>query len=758
MNKNIRKTLVLLFIFSLILVLSFAAEGKGTVNASVLNIRSGPGTNYNNIGQLSGGSEISIVKLENNWIQIRLPQGLGWVSSEYVTISANPTVDVAPSPVVQGAEILSGKSGVINSTVVNVRKEPSTESQTLGQLSRGELVQLQQKKDDWYFVKSGKVEGWVAGFLITIQGEGLDTRIYYINQNVVNMRSEPNLNGAVLSQLNRNTPVTVKNQRGDWYQVVTKDQKEGWIAGWLLSQADGSSVLKDPGTGAVIYPQNPETAPSGITESGIKVNDNILIKESVVNVRQGPGIEYDIITTVNAGQGFTVIDAQKNWLKIKLSSGNAGWIADWLVFKKEDSQETQRQDVTFDENNSAKISLGAGKFFIITNSQDFLEIDILPVSIEDYRLSKPSATQIMIDFPELNLTPQKVYVNQFNIGNVEIGAKKITINFLDKIDFRASYEKENQGINIKLRNYAEALSVINSIKVNEESDNFNFEIFSEKEISYESKRLSLDHIAFFIKGSRLDINGSNSFSKTVNENYQITAKQDSQDVVRVDLKFIYGSSVRVNLKEKSLNVAIGYPTQGPRGKIVVIDPGHGTIKAGGWVDPGAIGSALKIRELNVNIPISLKVEEYLKREGVDVILTHRGTTNRDLYDRANLANNENAYCYVSIHANATANRAIQGIGVFYYAPEWMPEIFMQRLERQNLATYILEEAVRATGRPSYGLFEENFAVIRETKMPSVLVETGFLTNQQEEQLLSSPAFQDQIASGIAKGILKFLNQ
>ena len=525
-----------------------------------------------------------------------------------------------------------------------------------------------------------------------------------------------------------------------------------------MSQTDGSSVLKDPGTGAVIYPQNPETASSGITESGIKVNDNIIIKESVVNVRQGPGIEYGIITTVKAGQGFAVIDAEKNWLKIKLPSGNAGWIADWLVFKKEDSQETQRQDISFDENNSAKISLDSGKFFIITNSQDFLEIDIFPVSIEDYRLSKPSATQIIIDFPELNLTPQKVYVNQFNIGTVEVASKKITINFLDKIDFRASYEKENQGINIRLRNYAEALSTINNIIINEEADRFNFEIFSEKEISYESKRLSLDQIAFFIKGSRLDINGSNTFNKTINGNYQITAKQDSQDVVRVDLKFIYGSSVRVNLKEKSLNVAVGYPTQGPRGKIVVIDPGHGTIKAGGWVDPGAIGTTLKVRELNVNIPISLKAEECLRREGIEVILTHRGTTNRDLYDRANLANNENAYCFVSIHANATANRAIQGIGVFYYAPEWMPEIFMQRLERQNLASYILDEALKSTGRPSYGLFEENFAVIRETRMPSVLVETGFLTNQQEEQLLSSPAFQDKIASGIAKGILKFLNQ
>lgn len=758
MNKNIRKALVLLFIFSIALVLSIAADGKGTVNTGILNIRSGPGTNYNNIGQLSRGSEISIVKLENNWIQIRLPQGLGWVSSEYVTISANPSVDTPKVPVIQGAEILTGKSGVINSTVVNIRKEPGTESQTLGQLSRGELVQLLQKKDDWYFVKSGKLEGWVAGFLITVQGATVDTRTYYINQNVVNMRSEPNLNASVLAQLNRNTPVTVKNQRGDWYQVVTKDQKEGWVAGWLLSQADGSSVLKDPGTGAVIYPQNPEAAPSGITESGIKINDNIVIKESVVNVRQGPGIEYGIITKVNSGQGFAVIDAQKNWLKIKLTNGNAGWIADWLVLKKEDSQETQRQDVTFDENNSAKISLGSGKFLIITNTKDFLEVDILPVSIEDYRLSKPSATQITVDFPELNLTPQKVFVNQYNIGSIDISAKKITINFLDKIDFRASYEKENQGINIKLRNYAEALSTINNITVNEESESFNFEIFSEKEISYESKRLSLDHIAFFIKGSRLDLNGSNTFSKTIKENYQITAKQDSQDVVRVDLKFIYGSSVRVNLKDKSLNVGIGYPTQGPRGKIVVIDPGHGTIKAGGWVDPGAIGTTLKVKELNVNVPISLKVEEYLRREGVEVILTHRGTTNRDLYDRANLANNENAYCFVSIHANATGNRAIQGIGVFYYAPEWMPEIFMQRLERQNLASYVLDEAIKATGRPSYGLFEDNFAVIRETKMPSILVETGFLTNQQEEQLLASPAFQDQIASGIAKGILRFLNQ
>ena len=137
MNKNIRKAFVLLFIFSIILVLSIAADGKGTVNTATLNIRSGPGTNYNNIGQLSRGSEVSIVKIENNWIQIRLPQGLGWVSSEYVTVSSKPTVDPVSPTVVAGGEALTNRSGVINSTVVNVRKDPGTESPSIGQLSRG---------------------------------------------------------------------------------------------------------------------------------------------------------------------------------------------------------------------------------------------------------------------------------------------------------------------------------------------------------------------------------------------------------------------------------------------------------------------------------------------------------------------------------------------------------------------------------------------------------------------------------------------
>ncbi len=747
---------ILIFIFIASLLVSFAAEGKGSVTASLLNVRSGPGTNHSRIDQISRGTEVSIIKDENGWLQIRLPNnGLGWISGRYVNVLSTP--ETTSSSGVTGAETLQNVTGVINSSVVNVREQPTTDSSIVSRMTRGEQVTLREKKDDWYYINSGSTEGWVAGFLISVQGAP-DTRTYYVNQDVVNLRSEPNLNAQIVTQLSKNASLTVQNQRGDWYSVTTSDQTQGWIAGWLISQADGSSVLKDQDSGTVTYPQNPDSAPSGVSSSGIKVNDDVVIKESVVNVRQGPGLSFNIITRVNEGQSFKVIDAENTWLKIRLSNGNVGWIADWLVFKKEDFKEAKRQDVTFDENNSVRISLGDGKFLVFRHTETLLEADIFPVSIEDYRLTKPTDTKIVIDFPELQLTPNTIHVNNYNIGTVDVETKKVTLNFKDKIDFRASYDRDKDAIAIRLTNYAENLAAVNRIAVSKSSDGFRLDIGSESEIIYESQRLSLNQIAFFIKGARLDLAGQNTFRQAVADGYEVRARQDSQDVVRVDLTFEYGSSIRVNKQGNGLSVDVGYPSGGPEGKIVVIDPGHGTIRPGGWVDPGAISPFNRVRELDVNIPISLKIEQYLKAEGVTVIMTHRGTTHRDLYDRANLANNENAHVFVSIHANAANNRAVQGVGVFYYAPDFMPEIYMQRLERQNLSKAILDEAVKATGRPVYGTFERNFAVTRETRMPSVLVETGFLTNQQEERMLTDPAFQDKMARGIANGILKFMDQ
>ena len=264
MKKHTGIALLLLAIFILSLGVAIADDGKATVTTSGLNVRSGPGTTHSRITQLPKGTVVPVVKIEKGWAQIRLTQGsLGWVSTQYLQVTSQPGSGAgagsasgttssagAGSPGVNVSAPATGTlgTGVINSTAVNVRKDPTTESQALGQLARGELVQLLEKRGDWYRVKTGKIEGWVAGFLITVQGGTADPRIYYVNQNLVNLRSAPNLNAQVLAQLTRNTPLTVSNQNGDWYQVKTQAGQEGWIAGWLISQADGSSVYASVAT------------------------------------------------------------------------------------------------------------------------------------------------------------------------------------------------------------------------------------------------------------------------------------------------------------------------------------------------------------------------------------------------------------------------------------------------------------------------------------------------------------------------------
>ena len=72
----------------------------------------------------------------------------------------------------------------------------------------------------------------------------------------------------------------------------------------------------------------------------------------------------------------------------------------------------------------------------------------------------------------------------------------------------------------------------------------------------------------------------------------------------------------------------------------------------------------------------------------------------------------------------------------------------------RLALYIQEEMVSYGGRPNLGI-EESFAVLRETKVPSVLVETAFMSNTTEDALLNTDAFRTKIAQGIFKGIERY---
>ena len=177
-----------------------------------------------------------------------------------------------------------------------------------------------------------------------------------------------------------------------------------------------------------------------------------------------------------------------------------------------------------------------------------------------------------------------------------------------------------------------------------------------------------------------------------------------------------------------------------KGKIVVIiDPGHG------GKDSGAIGIG-GVLEKDVILPIGKRITEVLERNGIQVIMTRDSDYFVTLPGRVTMAERANADVFVSIHANsAGANRPeVSGLETYHYD------------SGLRLAQIVHSKILQSLNVRDRKVRKARFYVLRKTSMPSILVETGFLTGRDDAAKLRTSAYQNQMADAIAQGILQYL--
>ena len=178
----------------------------------------------------------------------------------------------------------------------------------------------------------------------------------------------------------------------------------------------------------------------------------------------------------------------------------------------------------------------------------------------------------------------------------------------------------------------------------------------------------------------------------------------------------------------------------PNGRqLVVIDPGHG------GPDPGAIGIS-GIRESEIVMDISNQVSSILQQQGFATILTRTGEYDFDLAPRVQIAESNRAAIFVSIHANSInmSRPDVNGLETYYFD------------SGADLARTIHSSVLQSTGMRDRGVRTARFYVIKNTSMPSVLVETGFVTGEEDARNFMNPGFRRQMAEGIARGIVQYL--
>ncbi len=220
-----------------------------------------------------------------------------------------------------------------------------------------------------------------------------------------------------------------------------------------------------------------------------------------------------------------------------------------------------------------------------------------------------------------------------------------------------------------------------------------------------------------------------------------------------------------------------------------IDPGHG------GKDPGAVGTFSNsdgttriLQEKDVVLGVSLRLKELLEKKYPDrqVVLSRNTDEYLTLEERTNIANaidteSNETVVFISVHANASLNRNASGFEVWFLPPEFRrrnlvsskntgvddPDVLSilntMREEEITIESILLARNVltglesRIGGRsPNRGLREESWYVVRNVKMPSILIEVGFVTNRDESGLLSQSEYLQDLSEGIYTGLNNFV--
>jgi N-acetylmuramoyl-L-alanine amidase len=255
--------------------------------------------------------------------------------------------------------------------------------------------------------------------------------------------------------------------------------------------------------------------------------------------------------------------------------------------------------------------------------------------------------------------------------------------------------------------------------------------------------------------------------------------------------FLFLSGLGITLAAKLNGSAVKKEPTGHVLKTVVIDPGHG------GKDPGAIGKILKIREKELVLDVSLKLGKLIKDQfpDVKVLYTRKTDVFINLFDRAKLANANNADLFISIHANATDGTTAFGTetwvlglhkseaqkavadkenatiyleddgGEQYKNFDLSPDALIIRslmlgVYMQHSVNYagLVQHSFKSKGRNDRGVKQGGLIVLFTATVPAVLVELGFLSNAAEEKYMASEEGKNELAQSMFEAFASYKSQ
>ncbi|AEG13994.1 N-acetylmuramoyl-L-alanine amidase [Desulfofundulus kuznetsovii DSM 6115] len=422
----------------------------------------------------------------------------------------------------------------------------------------------------------------------------------------------------------------------------------------------------------------------------------VVVQGDLVNVRSGPGLQHTVVTQVNRGDRLTVLGKVPDWYQVQLPGGGTGWIVAWYV----------REEGQVADPGDDPIPGG-------------------PVPGDENSRGVPGGRPQPGDDGNQGQDPGGIPGQQ------------------PQDPLPGNEGEQNQGPAVT------RLDVTVAGKVTRVT------VAAEGAMSYNVFKLtSPDRLVVDLTGVRpgnvppeMSVN-----TETVNR-LRVGWFSRSPDVTRLVFDLTgpvrYRASLSADGRTLEMQIYIPDPGDVLRDVVIAIDPGHG------GPDPGAVGNGLK--EKDITLRMAQRVAGLLSAKGARPLLTRNADYEVGLYERTDMANRAGAEIFVSIHINANINPAVQGTATYILSPAGGGDP-SRREESRKLASYIQARLVQRLGLENDGVLEANFAVLRTSAMPAVLVEVAYITNPQEAALLIQDWFVEETAQGIVQGIMDYLSE
>ena len=337
-GKRAAALLLSLLLTASVCPLAAYAEETSAKTTEYVNLRSGPGTNYDSKGVLAEGTSITVTDTSNSeWYAVKTSAGTGYIFSQYIALGG------------------SGSSAK-TTEYVNLRSGPGTSYSSKGVIASGTAITVTDTSNsEWYAVQlSNGTTGYMFSEYIKMSGSSSSSSesesapstesTAAKTTEYVNVRSGPGTNYSSKGIIASGTSLTVTDRsNSEWYAVKLSNGTTGYIFSKYISISSSSG------------------------SSGSATESTAAKTTEYVNVRSGPGTNYSSKGVIASGTSLTVTDrSNSEWYAVKLSNGTTGYIYSiYLKITSEGGSSEKPADGSVQAKTTADVNLrrGAGTSF-----------------------------------------------------------------------------------------------------------------------------------------------------------------------------------------------------------------------------------------------------------------------------------------------------------------------------------------------------------------------------------------------------------